>query len=207
MATPVVIVFDMDGVLVDVKASYRDCIIATVEHFTGQRTTHEEIQTYKNRGGFNNDWLLSQTMCADRGVKVEYAEVVRVFNDLFFGTYMQREKWLPKDGLLRRLAQRGPLYIFTGRLNEEAQMTLRRFDAVRYFAGVYGDDDVAKSKPDPDGLLRIRGKHPGVEMIYLGDTVDDRRAAELAGGVRFIGVGQHSGAAEAIEDINELQIA
>ena len=30
-----ILVFDMDGVLVDVTESYRDPIVATVEHFTG----------------------------------------------------------------------------------------------------------------------------------------------------------------------------
>ena len=129
MVNPGVIVFDMDGVLVDVRASYRDCIIAVVTRFTGKTITRETIQNYKNRGGFNNDWLLSQTICRDLGVTLEYGEVVRVFNELFFGEYMQREKWLPKDGLLDRLSSRYSLYVFTGRLNEEAQITLRRFDA------------------------------------------------------------------------------
>ena len=36
MKTPV-LVFDMDGVLVDVTDSYREAIAQTVEHFTGFR--------------------------------------------------------------------------------------------------------------------------------------------------------------------------
>lgn len=199
-----VIVFDMDGVLVDVKASYRDCIIATVEEFTGKRVTHSRIQSYKDRGGFNNDWLLSHTLCADLGVNVPYQTIVDRFNELFFGTYMAREKWLPSPGLLARLASRAPLYVFTGRLNEEAMMTLRRFEAAAHFAGVLGDDNVSHSKPHPDGLLRIQKMHPGGELLYLGDTVDDRRAAEGAG-VPFLGVGPHSGAETAIAEINEIE--
>jgi HAD superfamily phosphatase len=204
MVKPGVIVFDMDGVLVDVKASYRDCIIATVKELGAGPVTHEEIQAYKNRGGFNNDWLLTQTICADRGVAVEYARVVERFNQLFFGEYMQREKWLPADGLLERLASAHSLYIFTGRLNEEAQMTLRRFDATHYFRAVLGDDDVAQPKPAPDGLFRIAARHPGETLLYLGDTVDDRRAAEGAN-VPFLGVGPHSGADWTIEEINQLE--
>jgi HAD superfamily phosphatase len=57
----------MDGVLVDVRASYRDCIIATVARLTnGQAVTHDEIQAYKNQGGFNNDWLLSRPRFRNR---------------------------------------------------------------------------------------------------------------------------------------------
>ena len=49
----------MDGVLVDVSESYRATIQATVKHFTGLEPTHEEIQDWKNRGGWNDDWALS----------------------------------------------------------------------------------------------------------------------------------------------------
>jgi phosphoglycolate phosphatase-like HAD superfamily hydrolase len=38
-----VIVFDMDGVLVDVTESYRETIRQTVQHFTGQEITRELI--------------------------------------------------------------------------------------------------------------------------------------------------------------------
>jgi len=36
MARSEVLVFDMDGVLVDVSDSYRETIIRTVAHFTGK---------------------------------------------------------------------------------------------------------------------------------------------------------------------------
>ena len=54
-----ILVFDMDGVLVDVSESYRETIQRTVEHFTGKRATRESIQDWKNRGGWNDDWALS----------------------------------------------------------------------------------------------------------------------------------------------------
>ena len=38
------IVFDMDGVLVDVTESYRESIAQTVKHFTGVEVTREQIQ-------------------------------------------------------------------------------------------------------------------------------------------------------------------
>ena len=54
------IVFDMDGVLAEVTESYREAIVQTVERFTTQRVGHDLIQKYKNAGGWNNDWALSQ---------------------------------------------------------------------------------------------------------------------------------------------------
>jgi len=70
----------MDGVLVDVSDSYRETIIRTVAHFTGKPVTRELIQDYKNQGGWNNDWALSERMCRDLGCKIEYPAIVKHFN-------------------------------------------------------------------------------------------------------------------------------
>jgi len=61
------IVFDMDGVLADVTESYREAIVQTVERFTATRVERDLIQRYKNAGGWNNDWALSQKIAADLG--------------------------------------------------------------------------------------------------------------------------------------------
>ena len=49
------LLFDMDGVLVDVSRSYRRAIEETVEHFTGRQIGENAIQRYKNYGGFEDD--------------------------------------------------------------------------------------------------------------------------------------------------------
>jgi len=94
-----ILVFDMDGVLVDVTNSYRETVVLTVAHFTGKTISRELIQEYKNRGGWNNDWALSQKICADLGVEVSYGAIVEYFNHLFLGEGMiHRERWLPRMG-------------------------------------------------------------------------------------------------------------
>src|ERR1700689_4814756 len=85
-ALDALIVFDMDGVLTEVSESYREAIVQTVEHFTGQRITRDLIQDYKNRGGWNNDWALSKQISSDLGVEVEYQTVVDQFNEIFLGS-------------------------------------------------------------------------------------------------------------------------
>ncbi len=218
------LVFDMDGVLVDVTQSYREAIRATVRHFTGEDISAESIQDYKNAGGWNNDWALSQKISSDLGVEVEYDIVVRQFQAFFFGTagndgLILRERWLPKAGLLERLGERYDLAIFTGRLHAEADFTLERSAPEIHWTDIVADDDVMKSKPAPDGLLRIAANHPGASITYVGDTVDDARSGRGAG-VRFIGIAEHNnprhaqlvallrgeGAAAVIDNINELEV-
>ncbi len=192
-----IIVFDMDGVLAEVTESYREAIVQTVEHFTGQRIARELVQKYKNAGGWNNDWALSQKIAADLGVEVPYSDVVDHFNEIFIGKngggLIQRESWIPQPGLLQRLLQRFGLAIFTGRLRYELDFTLDRFAKDVRFDPIICAEHVANAKPAPDGLLAIQRMKPGRKLIYVGDTVDDARAATAAG-VPFIGIiaGAHS---------------
>lgn len=216
------IVFDMDGVLAEVTESYREAIVQTVKHFTGQHIQRDLIQDYKNQGGWNNDWALSQKIAADLGVEVPYDTVVDYFNEIFIGKngdgLIQREQWFPKPGLLERLRERFGLAIFTGRLQYEAEITLKRFAPDFSFDPLLCAEHVTKAKPDPEGLLAIQGRHPGRQLWYVGDTVDDARAARAAG-VPFIGIAarghsrrdeilrlfQEEKAVAVFENVNEIE--
>jgi HAD superfamily phosphatase len=186
-----IIVFDMDGVLAEVTESYRAAIVETVDHFTGQRISRELVQEYKNAGGWNNDWALSQKIAADLGVDIPYKTVVDYFNQIFIGNngdgLIRRESWLPAPGFLERLRERYGLAIFTGRLRYELDYTLERFAKDIHFDPVICAEHVANAKPAPDGLLAIQRMKPGRELWYIGDTVDDARASKAAN-VPFIGV-------------------
>ncbi len=219
---PNVIVFDMDGVLVEVGQSYREAIRETVRHFTGADVSHDAIQDFKNAGGWNNDWQLSHRLIQDHGKDVPYAQVVDHFNLIFFGTngdgLIQKEQWMPKAGMLERLAQKATLAIFTGRAKYEADATLERYASGIVFDPLITDESVANPKPAPDGLHLIQARYPGKHIWYLGDTVDDARSAQSAR-VPFIGVSmphnaRHEeitrslkdlGAMRVLADINELE--
>ena len=56
------VVLDIDGVLVDVENSYRRAIIETIDHIYGETIDNTEIQQFKNAGGFNNDWELTDAV-------------------------------------------------------------------------------------------------------------------------------------------------
>jgi HAD superfamily hydrolase (TIGR01548 family) len=222
MNSPDVIVFDMDGVLVEVTASYREAIRETVRHFTGELVSHDLIQDFKNAGGWNNDWLLSHRLIADRGKTVEYADVVDYFNRVFLGEngdgLIRYENWMPANGLLEGLQKRATLAIFTGRAKYEADITLERYAQGIEFNPIITDDSVPNPKPAPDGLLQIMQRYPEKTIWYLGDTVDDARSAQSAG-VPFVGVStphnpRHQeitrilkslGAFAVLADINELE--
>ncbi|MEK6869746.1 MAG: histidinol-phosphate transaminase, partial [Nanoarchaeota archaeon] len=68
--TKPLLIFDIDGVLVDVSKSYRVAIKQTVEHFTGKEITLDEIQALKNRGGYNNDWDATEELIKEKGKNI-----------------------------------------------------------------------------------------------------------------------------------------
>ncbi len=217
-----ILVFDMDGVLVDVTESYREAIQQTVEHFTGRRVTGERIQDYKNQGGWNNDWDLSHHFIQGFGVEVAYGNVVDYFNEIFLGDdgLIHRERWVAADGLLDRLAKGYQLALFTGRLMVEVEVTLGRFAPKLAFEPMITADDGVAPKPSPEGLQRIARMNPGKDLWYVGDSVDDARSARQAG-VPFIGIAaptslrrselvdlfRAENAIAVLDDINQLEAA
>ena len=221
MSKPI-LVFDMDGVLVDVTASYRETIARTVEHFTGAAVTPERIQEYKNEGGWNDDWKLSHHIVTSAGIGVPFEVVKAYFQKLFLGDgsdgLMLREQWLAKPGVLERLNRGFQFALFTGRPKAEARMTLARFAPEIEFAPIVGMYEVANQKPAPDGLALIRDLNPGRNLYYVGDSVDDAQCAQAAG-VPFIGIAapsnplyldlvflfQAAGAHAIVDDINYLE--
>ena len=217
------LIFDMDGVLVDVTESYRETIARTVESFTGHSISPGRIQEYKNEGGWNDDWRLSHHIVRLAGVDASFEEVKQRFQKIFHGEdgapgLILRERWLACPSLFERLRRRFEFALFTGRPREEAQLTLDRFAGGLVFDPIVGMYEVEKHKPEPDGLLQILAARPSAEnSYYIGDTVDDARAARAAG-MPFIGIAapsnplhadlvsllQAEGARAILADINSL---
>lgn len=209
------LVFDMDGVLVDVTDSYRETIARTVQHFTGVEVTRAQIQEYKNQGGWNDDWRLSHQMVASAGANVPFEQVRDYFQQIFRGNgtdgLMLQERWVARPGILEALSNEFQLAVFTGRPKEEAELTLARFAPGLVFDPLIAMEDVENHKPAPDGLLRCTA------AFYVGDTVDDARCARAAK-VPFIGIAapsnpsyidlvflfQAEGAYAIVDDINYL---
>jgi HAD superfamily phosphatase len=183
-AQPEIIIFDVDGVLVDVRGSFHKTVLETVRHFTGKRVTRTQLQDWKSKPGFNDDWKLSTAWVQSLGGKQSYDEVKSKFVELYWGANgegnVAREKWLLPRASLRRLAARAELALFTGRVRQETDYTLDRCSVREYFRHTVTVEDVQVPKPNPEGLLKILGGRDPARAIYLGDNIDDAAAAKAA---------------------------
>ena len=191
MARRPLVILDMDGVLVDVRPSYHRAILETVRHFTGRRVSEDGIGRYKARAGFNDDWKLTHHWIRELGARASLGEVIAHFQNLYLGTkfrgYIRRERWLADRRKLRRLGAGADIAIFTGRPRAEALFTLEHFGVKERFREVVALEDVTRSKPHPEGLLRLAQGRRREEVLYAGDTADDALAARRAK-VNFVAV-------------------
>ncbi|MFW5973625.1 MAG: TIGR01548 family HAD-type hydrolase [Bacteroidota bacterium] len=187
------VLFDMDGVLVDVSRSYRRAIEETVEHFTGRQILPGTIQRYKNAGGFNDDWKLTHAIISDTGMSVPFSRVVSEFQRRYRGDnwdgFIAEEPSLITTTSLDKLCTDGRvLGIVTGRPQDEARWSLNNFGWKRYFPLLVArEKHEGRFKPDPYPLqhalavLDAAGRHVSPhQCVYVGDTVDDMEAARAA---------------------------
>ena len=186
-----VVVFDMDGVLVDPAETFRRALIDTVRHFAGVTITQDDIVRIKNGGGFNDDSEIARLAIREAGFDADMSEIRTFGRALYWGDnadgYIRNERWLVDPGVLERLAAGRRLAIFTGRGMQSATHTLRRFCSQIDFDPIVTHEQVEHLKPAPDGLLLIRRTVPDGDILFVGDNVDDCRSA-LAAGVRFVGI-------------------
>lgn len=191
-AQPQILIFDVDGVLVDVRGTYWRSALDTVRHLSGRRVTYAELHEWKSRPGYNDDWRMTADWATQLGRPTTYEQAHAAFDKFYWGANgrpgnVRNEKLLVTPRQIERWASRFELNIFTGRTRREFRHTFDRWPATPNFRCVVTMDDVARVKPDAEGLRKILdGRNPAT-ALYVGDNVDDALAARDAG-VPFLAI-------------------
>eukprot|EP00618_Florenciella_parvula_P012829 CAMPEP_0119539288 /NCGR_PEP_ID=MMETSP1344-20130328/51481_1 /TAXON_ID=236787 /ORGANISM="Florenciella parvula, Strain CCMP2471" /LENGTH=459 /DNA_ID=CAMNT_0007582523 /DNA_START=51 /DNA_END=1430 /DNA_ORIENTATION=- len=187
---PLALLLDMDGVIAHVGSSYRTAIVKTAEHFN-VTVTQDDISAAKAAGGANNDWLLTQTLCANKGVHVEFDPIKDKFEELYQGTatipgLCTLETVIPAMGVMEELQRRCPagIAVVTGRPRHDYDYFLKAHNLGHLFKCAVCMED-GPHKPDPWPVASAAaqlGVKPS-ECVMVGDTPDDIVAAVKAGAV------------------------
>ena len=192
-----ILIFDVDGVLVDVRGTYWRSALDTVRHITGKRVTYSELHRWKSKPGFNDDWSMVSAWVSSLGHPTSYEEARAAFERFYWGSdvkpgNVRNEKLMVTPRQIEKWAQSFELNLFTGRTRQEFSFTFERWPATKYFRTIVTMDD-AKKKPHPQGLHIILGQRDPSTALYLGDNIDDALAARDAG-VPFMAIiapGEH----------------
>ncbi|MEZ4442810.1 MAG: TIGR01548 family HAD-type hydrolase [Polyangiaceae bacterium] len=176
---PEALLFDMDGVIADVRGSYRRAIVETAAHF-GVEVTVADIAAQKAAGDANNDWVLTQRLLTAAGKDVAFDAVKARFEELYQGGLYREETLMCRRELLQSLRRERPLAIVTGRPRHDAERFLGQHDLRELFDAVIClEDGPLKPSPAP---VKAALERLGVSRAWmLGDTPDDIVAARAAG--------------------------
>ena len=170
------VVFDLDGTLVDTLGPTFRCFQEAVAPALGRVPAREEIL---DRFGPADHDIVSAWVGpaeADAAVKRLYDCYEHAFRDAG-----------PFPGIVElvlELRRRGKrTAIFTGRGRRSTDVLLRSMGLDRLFDFVVCGDEVASPKPAPDGLLTILDAlgEKAEDAVLVGDTVKDMQAALDAG--------------------------
>ena len=185
LTQPKILIFDVDGVLVDVRGTYWRSALETVRHLTGKRVTYAELHQWKSKPGFNDDWNMVSAWVTSLGHPATYEEARKAFERFYWGSdgrpgNVRNEKLIVTPRQIEKWAQRFELNLFTGRTRQEFSFTFERWPATQHFRTIITMDD-AKRKPHPEGLHKILEGRDPASALYLGDNIDDALAARDAG--------------------------
>ena len=189
---PDILIFDVDGVLVDVRGTYWRSALDTVRFLTGKRVTYAELHKWKAKPGNNDDWAMVASWVTSLGKPIDYQQAKEAFSKFYWGTpdepgNVKNEKRIVSATQIERWSKRYELNLFTGRTRQEFNYTFREWPGTKHFRMVVTMDDVSKIKPNPEGLYKILGKRDPATALYVGDNIDDALAARDAG-VPFIAI-------------------
>ncbi len=174
---PAVILFDLDGTLIDTCHLYLECYRRALEPHLGYVPTDAEIAARRpaSERRFLTDWI------GEDAGEVCHGAMRRLYGELYRTMAEGAYDGVPE--MLAGLRSAGlPLGIVTGKGREAWEVTRAATD-LGGFDVVVTDDDVHAAKPDPGGLLAAAatlGIAPE-QAVYIGDSTVDMRAGRNAG--------------------------
>jgi HAD superfamily hydrolase (TIGR01509 family) len=178
---PAAAVFDWDGTIVDTMAMIYRANVVALGHYGISMSREWFVQNY------TPDWRRS------------YAElgIPEALWDEMAGRWAaemgrMRPRAIPwARGALRRLRRHGVrIGLVTASTRGVVEPNLARLNLEGVFEAAFYSDDVERSKPHPEALLRVLDKL-GVapaDAVYVGDTIVDLEMT-LAAGAAFAAVG------------------
>jgi len=174
-----VLIFDLDGTLIDSKLDLAHSINATLEHMGRAPLTHDKIFSFVGNGA---PVLVRRAL--GEGVTDAEADAGLVYFLSYYRAHML-DNTVPYPGVREglQLLENHPMAILTNKPVRFSQAILDGLGLAKYFRFVYGGNSFEKKKPDPMGvetLLRDFGAAPQ-EAMMVGDSDVDVRTARNAG--------------------------
>jgi len=192
------LVFDLDGTLIDSAQDLCNSVNATLEHVNRPPLSDELIAKYIGNGAL---MLVRRAFAAEDGV--EPGEELLAAAYKYFLDYYREHKLdytYAYEGVLEALdalhkvhdqldtpaqANTPPraMAVLTNKPVRPAQAICEALGLAPYFLNIYGGNSFATKKPDPEGLLTLmkEANAKPEETVMIGDSQVDVQTARNAG--------------------------
>jgi phosphoglycolate phosphatase len=172
------LVFDLDGTLVDSKTDIVNAVNFTLGSFGIDPLATELIAKHVGTGVMP---LIEKTL-NENGVK-DFTKALKIFGDFYLQHLTDQTRLY--DGMLEVLQHFAliPKVILTNKSLHFAAPILHRLDLEKHFVRCYGRESFKTRKPDPGPLLAISSEFKLAlkEIAMIGDTEVDMIAGKAAG--------------------------
>jgi len=177
------ILFDFDGVIaesVDVKTQafgelFKDDYPQHVEKIVAFHTANGGMSRYDKFRYFYKE-IIKEELSETR-----FQELCRQFNELVIEKVISAPLVDGAKEFLDKYHGRLPLYVISATPDEEMKEIIARKKLAGYFKGVFG---APRTKPEMIAAILAQNGYAAQDVIFLGDSVNDLKAAKQAG-VRF----------------------
>ena len=174
-----VLIFDLDGTLIDSKLDLALSVNAALEHMGRVPIEHERIYGYVGNGA---PTLLRRAL-GDGATDADAERTLAYFLQ-YYRAHML-DNTVPYPGVCEGLAQLDgrEMAVLTNKPVRFSKAILEGLGLARHFRYVYGGNSFERKKPDPMGakaLLRDFGAAP-LEAMMVGDSEVDIQTARNAG--------------------------
>jgi phosphoglycolate phosphatase len=173
------LVFDLDGTLVDSELDLANSVNATLEKIGRKPLSVERIASYIGQGVVV---LITRALGAD-----STPELVERATEIFLKHYRRHmlDNTATYPGVREALAELGgrKLAVLTNKPVNFSREMLAGLGLAERFLQIYGGNSFETKKPDPFGLHRLMEETgtPALQTLMIGDSVSDVLAGRNAG--------------------------
>jgi phosphoglycolate phosphatase len=174
----VIIVFDLDGTLVDSARDLGEAASELVQSYGAPPLAVAQVVTMVGDGAP----VLVRRALERAGLDPGLPGAVERFLQIYDRRLMNHTVAYP--GIheeLARAVRRGPLAVLTNKPRGPAVGILEALGLRGFFSRIIGGDSEFGRKPDPAGLLALRALAPGEPLVMIGDSPADWQTAVAAG--------------------------